>query len=389
MQFPYLQKIEKYITLCTRYQRGILLPYTSSFSGGILSVVVSGDWIDSYDVKIPDFPVRGVRRILVVADNLGAWDTSLLVFLQRMATRADELNLAIRFDDFPNGVTAMMELTRRPVPPVADVVAANTDWLGNLGEHGIRVWRAMRRGTAFAGRAVASVWRALRGAVRIRPDDWWRAFDDVGPRAILIVSLISFLIGLILAFVGAAQLKLFGAQVYVASLVAIAAIRIMGAMMTGIIMAGRTGASYAATIGTMQVNEELDAMHTMGIDSVGFLVAPRMAAMVVSMPVLTLLADIMAILGGAMVGIFMFNIPPHEYISYTAQAVDIHNFMVGVFHGLVYGIIIALCGCYYGITCGRNADAVGRATTRAVVAAIVWMVVATGIITFLFEVLGI
>ncbi len=262
-------------------------------------------------------------------------------------------------------------------------------FLEAVGRWGLGVYAAIWRGVSFIGAAFAAVGRFVRGGVFIRRVDWWAAFDAVGPRAVLIVSLISFLIGLILAFVGAAQLKLFGAHVYVASLVAIAAIRIMGAMMTGIIMAGRTGAAYAATIGTMQVNEELDALRVMGISSMDFLVLPRLIAMAVCMPVLTMLADFMAILGGAAVGCGMFHIPMAEYYSYTVQALDIQNFAVGIFHGWVYGIIIALCGCYYGIRCGRDAGAVGRATTSAVVSSIVWMVVATGFLTFLFEVLGI
>ncbi len=159
--------------------------------------------------------------------------------------------------------------------------------------------------------------------------------------------------------------------------------------MTGIIMAGRTGAAYAATIGTMKTNEELDALHTMGINTTDFLVLPRVVALIICMPILTLLADVMAVLGGAAVGIGMFRIPLAEYWNYTMMAIDMQNFAVGIFHGVVYGAIIALCGCYYGMNCGRNADSVGIATTRAVVVSIVWMVVATGIITFVFEVLGI
>ncbi len=264
-----------------------------------------------------------------------------------------------------------------------------TNFLSRVGDWGLKIYGAFMRGCAFVGEVFLSIWRMICCHANSRYADWATAFADVGPRAVLIVSLISFLIGLILAFVGAAQLKLFGAQVYVASLVAIAAIRIMGAMMTGIIMAGRTGASYAATIGTMQVNEELDALQTMGINKIDFLVLPRMIAMIVCMPILTMLSDFMAILGGAFIGIFMMGIAPAEYISFTNAALDISNFSVGIFHGLVYGIIIALCGCYYGINCGRNAGAVGVATTRAVVMSIVWMIVATGLITFLFEVIGI
>ena len=159
--------------------------------------------------------------------------------------------------------------------------------------------------------------------------------------------------------------------------------------MVGIIMAGRTGASYAATIGTMQVNEEIDALKTMGIPVTDFLVLPRILALVITMPFLTILADFMGILGGAAVGVFMLDIAPPEYWKYSLNAFKMGNFLVGLFHGFVFGIIIALCGCYYGVNCGRNADSVGFATTRAVVSSIVWMIVMTGFITWGFEVMGI
>ena len=223
----------------------------------------------------------------------------------------------------------------------------------------------------------------------MRQVDFLFALQDCSYKAIGLVSLVSFMVGLILAFVGAIQLKTFGAQIYVASLVAIGMTRIMGAIMVGIIMAGRTGAAYAATIGTMQVNEEIDALKTMGIPTTDFLVLPRIMALTIATPILVILADFMGIIGGATVGILMLDISAPEYYKYTINALDLTNFLVGVFHGLVFGIVISLCGCYFGIYCGRNADSVGRATTQAVVSAIVWMIVVTGIITVIFEVLEI
>ena len=197
------------------------------------------------------------------------------------------------------------------------------------------------------------------------------------------------MVGLILAFVGAVQLKLFGAQIYVASLVTIGMTRIMGAIMIGVIMAGRTGASYAATIGTMQVNEEVDALKTMGIPVSDFLVLPRVLALMITMPFLTIMADFMGIFGGGAVSILMLDIAPQEYWRLSMEALNMANFLVGIFHGFVFGIVIALCGCYYGVFCGRNADSVGVATTKAVVSAIVWMILMTGVITLTCEVMGI
>lgn len=356
--------------------------------GRRLTIGISGDWHRQYPRVPRGASNENITEIIVSGRDLGAWDSSLLVFARAVMRAAAARGITARWVDMPPSVRKLIALMTpdnlaRPISvPVPGFVERVGDW-------GWRAWRAAVRGFEFIGLVWASVGRMMRGTAQTRRVDWWFAFDDVGPRAILIVSLISFLIGLILAFVGAAQLKLFGAQVYVASLVAIASIRIMGAMMTGIIMAGRTGAAYAAAIGTMQVNEELDALRVMGISRVDFLVLPRVIAMAVSMPILTLVADFMAVLGGMLVGVLMFQIPVAEYVSYTMDALGMQNFLVGIFHGFVYGLIIALCGCYYGINCGRNATAVGVATTRAVVMSIVWMVVATGLITFLFEVIGI
>ena len=145
----------------------------------------------------------------------------------------------------------------------------------------------------------------------------------------------------------------------------------------------------AATIGTMQVNEELDALQTMGLSNIDFLVLPRLLSLLIAMPILTMLADFMGILGGALVGVVMMGIPYQEYWKYAIDAFSLSNFLVGIFHGFCFGFIIALCGCYCGLTCGRNADSVGVATTRSVVYAIVWMIVVTGIITVVCQGLGI
>lgn len=362
-----------------------------SVSKGVLTIALSGDCtgaslLDAATLRrVAD---AGVAAVILDGRDITNWDSALVVFVRRVQRLAASRNMTVRIVKMPAGCMNMLGMTDAPacaLPPRR----APESRLAVVGDWGIRTYDAFRRAMVFVGRVGASVMRMFRGRANTRKIDWWFAFEDVGPRAILIVSLISFLIGLILAFVGAAQLKLFGAQVYVASLVAIASIRIMGAMMTGVIMAGRTGAAYAATIGTMQTNEELDALSTMGVSRMDFLVLPRVVALTVSMPILTLLADVMAILGGMLVGVAMFGIPAPEYIAYTLDALDFQNFSVGILHGAVYGIIIALCGCYYGINSGRNANSVGVSTTRAVVASVVWMIVATGIITFIFEVLGI
>ena len=212
---------------------------------------------------------------------------------------------------------------------------------------------------------------------------------ECGVAALPIISLTSLLFGLILAFVGAVQLTQFGAQIYVAGLVGIGMLRVMGAIMVGVVMSGRVGAAYAALIGTMQVNEEVDALSTMGISPHDFLVLPRLLALMAMIPLLTLYADLMGIVGGFVVGTVMLNLNPLEYINATIQMVPFKHLIIGLIYGTVFGAIVAVAGCYQGIRCGRSAQAVGQATTTAVVQAIVGIIVATAIITVICNVLGV
>jgi phospholipid/cholesterol/gamma-HCH transport system permease protein len=241
----------------------------------------------------------------------------------------------------------------------------------------------------FLGDAFTAFIRLLRGKARFRRSELFLIIQDCGAKAFPIVSLISVLVGLIFAFIGAIQLKMFGAEIYVADLVAIAMVRVMGAVMTGIIMAGRTGAAFAAQLGTMQVNEEIDALKTMGISPMEFLVLPRMLALMLMMPLLCLYSDLMGILGGLLVAVTMLDVNIMEYYVETKSAVTLTYLWIGLFHSVVFGVLVALAGCLRGIQCGRSASAVGEAATSAVVTGIVSIVVATGIITFLCEVLGI
>jgi phospholipid/cholesterol/gamma-HCH transport system permease protein len=210
-----------------------------------------------------------------------------------------------------------------------------------------------------------------------------------GPSALPIVSLISLLVGLILAFVGAVQLALFGAQIYIADLVGLGMTREMGGLMAAIIMSGRTGASYAAQLGTMQVNSEIDALKTMGFEPMEFLVLPRILALILIMPLLCLYADLMGIVGGALVTVSFFDVSLVEYLNRTANAVHLSDFTIGIVKCAVFGVLIALSGCMRGMQCGRSASSVGDAATSAVVTGIVFIVIADSLMTIMCNRLGI
>jgi phospholipid/cholesterol/gamma-HCH transport system permease protein len=241
----------------------------------------------------------------------------------------------------------------------------------------------------FLGEAAVALGRFLTGRASFRGSGLLLLLQECGVQALPIVSLISVLVGLILGFVGAIQLKMFGAQIFVADLVGISMVRIMGPIMAGVIMAGRTGAAFAAQIGTMQVNEEIDALLTLGVSPMEFLVIPRMLALIVMMPLLCLYADLMGIVGGAVVGTGMLDLSLTEYLNRTREAVTITHLWVGLLQSAVFGVLVAMAGCLRGIQCGRSASAVGEATTSAVVTSIVAIVVATAVITFVCQFLGI
>ena len=326
-------------------------------------------------------------HLILKNKGIGKWDSSLLVILYDLIKYLPKVK--VDTSDLPDGLKRLLALAfsvnRHPNAPPKNKIS----FLEQLGDLGLKIKSCFDNSISFLKEVCSSFGRWGTGRAVSRPIDFWLALDNCGPKAVGIVTLISFMVGLILAFVGALQLKSFGAQIYVASLVTIAMTRIMGAIMVGIIMAGRTGASYAAAIGTMQVNEELDALKTMGISKMDFLVLPRLLALTLAMPFLTILADLMGIIGGGFVGILMLDISPEEYWRFSVDAFNLTNFYVGIFHGFIFGIVIALCGCYFGIKTGRNADSVGLSTTKAVVFSIVWMIVMTGIITLICEVMDI
>jgi phospholipid/cholesterol/gamma-HCH transport system permease protein len=286
------------------------------------------------------------------------------------------------------GVRKLLELAAAVPERETGRGAPPAPLLARLGTAAARAAGAAREMITFLGEACLALGRFATGRARFRRADLMVTIQEAGPEALGIVSLISFLVGLILAYVGAVQLRRFGAEIYVADLVGIAMARQMGAIMTGIIMAGRTGAAYAAQLGTMRVNEEIDAVQTMGISPVEFLVLPRMLGLIVMMPLLTVYADIVGILGGALVGTGMLKVGFLPYWHRTWVAVDLSDFAVGLISASVFGVLVAIAGCLRGMQSGRSSAAVGLAATSAVVTGIVFIVIADAILTVIYDAVG-
>ena len=365
-------------------------------SADTLKVILSGHWnlggelpgADKIQQRLEGRP--GVRNLVFDTRELAQWDSGLLTFLVNVGTLCSRQKILLNRDGLPPGAQRLLELALA-VPEKTDARQAEgrVSFLANLGNQTVDLCRSAGEMLEFLGDTVIAIQRLLRGKAQYRRTDLGLIMQAVSAQALPIVSLICFLVGLILAFIGAIQLKLFGAQIYVADLVGIAMVRLMAAIMTGIVMAGRTGGAFAAQLGTMQVNQEIDALKTLGISPMEFLVLPRMVALAVMMPLLCLYANIMGILGGMVVGVGMLNIGFMEYYNETAKAIGLWNLGIGLFSGAVFGVIVALAGCMRGMQCGRSASAVGDAATSAVVTAIVGIILSTAVITILCNMLGI
>jgi phospholipid/cholesterol/gamma-HCH transport system permease protein len=361
-----------------------------------LSVSLSGRWTLEEEVPTAEEFERqvgaesGVRRVTFDTSGLTGWDTRLLTFLTDLYRHFSEKGIQLDGEGLPEGARRLLRLASAvPERAGARKAAKRESFFAMVGGSVIRFYRSLVEMLDFLGQSTTALLRFLAGKAAFRRSDLSLLFQECGAQALPIVSLISLLVGLILGFVGAIQLRMFGAEIFMADIVAIAMVRVMGAIMTGIIMAGRTGAAFAAQIGTMQVNEEIDAMKTLGISPVEFLVLPRMVALIIMMPLLCVYADLMGILGGVIVGVGMLGLNPMEYMNRTQEALTLHTFGIGIFHSAVFGVLVAMAGCLRGMQCGRSASDVGYATTSAVVTGIIAIIVATAIITFMCEVLGI
>ncbi|MGD8992421.1 MAG: ABC transporter permease [Desulfobacterales bacterium] len=365
-------------------------------AGNTLLVKLKGSW--TIDQRLPSVKEIGqqvesdatIKQIAFDVGQLSDWDSGLLSFLTKIINESSAKNITVNQEGLSEGIRKLLGLAFAvPERKGARKASKREPLLERIGASSIATAQASIDTISFIGETFLALLKLLAGKARYQRSDLILTIQQCGVQALPIVSLISVLVGLILAFIGAVQLMMFGAQIFVADLVGIAMVRVMGAVMVGVIMAGRTGAAFAAQIGTMQVNEEIDALQTLGISPMEFLVLPRMLALILMMPLLVVYADLMGILGGFIVGVGMLDITVTQYINQTINALNLYHFFIGLIHAVVFGVLIALAGCLRGIQCGRSASAVGQATTSAVVTSIVAIVVATAIITVVCNLLGI
>jgi len=331
-----------------------------------------------------------IRRVSFDTASLTAWDSGLISFLVQSSEYCRAHGIEQDRAGLAEGLKHLVELAEAVPEKKGTRGQSAKEWFfTRIGKATIGYETSITDFLSFIGELAIAVGRFVRGKARYRRVDLLEAIQQCGANAVGIVTLIAFLVGVILAFMGAVQLSQFGASIYVADLVGIGMVREMGAMMTAIIMSGRTGAAFAAKLGTMKVTQEIDALTTMGISPLEFLVLPRVLALVLMMPLLCIFADLVGILGGMFVGVFMLDLSAATYLRETISTLTLINLFGGLIKATFYGALIAIAGCLRGFQCGNSSSAVGDAATQAVVMSIVLVVVACGLFAVVFNFLGI
>lgn len=335
--------------------------------------------------------IRQAEKVVFDTSDLGEWDSSLMAFLSRLCRVARAQGMRIDYSSLPEGPSRLL-LLANCVPEVNSPAQGQRNYhplFTRVGTLTLWVWREFDGMMEFLGLCLLALGRFARGKARFRRSDFWLLIQQTGLEALPIVALIAFLVGMIMAFVGAVQLQKFGADIFVADLVGLAMVREMGAMMTGIILCGRTGAAYAAQIGSMKIGEEVDALSTFGISPIDFLVLPRLLAVTLMTPILVLFADAIGIIGGMLVGVSLLDVTMSQFINRLISSLSLLQISTGLIKSVFFGMLVAYTGCLRGMQCGSSSAEVGRVTTSAVVTGITMLIIADAVFAILFNVIGI
>ena len=358
-------------------------------------VVPVGVW-SMYEIlpKVPEVfsKIRALKptRVVINASKMDSWDTSFISFILELKRACAKFNLAFDESTLPEDVLSILELVKNSESEKSANSSPKKRSIRKTFHDALKkTFAVCKDGIGFLGDVILESLSILCGRSKFRSKEFLIISEQVGIRALGIVALIGFLVGLILAFISIVQLTKMGAGIYCADLVGIAMMREMGCLMTAIIMSGRTGAAFAATIGTMVVNEEIDAIQTSGLSSFRFIIIPRMLALALMMPLLCIFADLIGIAGGMFAAITMLDMNITQYLSETQSAIVLGDFFCGLVKSVFFAFLIAGIGCWQGMRCGRDAEAVGQATTNAVVESITAIIMADAVFAVIFNALGV
>jgi phospholipid/cholesterol/gamma-HCH transport system permease protein len=353
-------------------------------------LILQGDWRGAPDGALTPAPAELARshapQVTVDGQALTQWDGGLAAALWTQLTPLLQQGAQLHLDGLPAPVHAVLELALQREAAAGPGTVAPHPHTADATEPSMVTQLLVT--AQFFGEVLLAFTRLLRGRSDMRVVDLWRQLDQTGPLSLGIVSLSCFLIGLMLAYMGGAQLEKFGAPAYIADVVTVGMVRELAGLMTGVILSGRLGAAFAAQLGSMQANEEIDALRALGINPIDYLVMPRLLALVMVAPLVIAYAALVGVVAGLPAATLVYGVPAVEYMHQSINALTWTHIWIGLFKGTLYTALVALAGCREGLHAGRNAQAVGAATTAAVVKALVWIFAAACLSTIVFQSLG-
>ena len=373
---------------------GVLLKIRRSQQS--LEIDLTGEWralqLEQIDAALAGVDLTGAHDIVVDTQDLSALDLSGAWRLRDFLTRARNSGADVRFRNAPPDQLRLIDTTMKgeaPVPPCREeeeygIAPLTEAGLAEIGLYSVREWRDLMAAMAFLGRVLATIGRAVRSLNRLRPISITRHVYETGITALPIIALIAFLISVIIAYLGAQELRRFGAEIFVVDLVTIGVLREMGVLLTSIIVAGRSGSAFAAEIGSMKLNEEVDALYAVGVDPFEALVLPRVLGLMITLPLLTIVADIIGLMGGALLCRYLLDIPITQYLTRANEAIAPATFWVGLVKAPVFAMLIGMAGTYRGMQVRDSSRELGRLTTVAVVQAIFLVILADALFAVLF-----
>ena len=374
-----------------------------AYNNSLLEIKLAGDWILDSELSTASLPDEfdseleqqfkqnpELKSVQITMDQVTAWNSALLTSILSLSELCAQYQVKFDMAQLPLEMNRLIKLSSKiPSMGMNNHHKKNFSFLHNVGSDVIASVKDVGEVVKFISESGVAFVSMIKGKAIYRSSDTWLIMQQTGAEAMPIVSLLNFLVGAILGYIGAMQLEKFGAEIFIGDMVGVAMTREIAAIITGIIMAGRSGAAFAAQLGTMKVNEEIDALRSMGLSPMEFLVLPRMIGMMLMMPLLAIYANVMGILGGALVAYAMLNITFEQYIGVVVKSVGLNDIAAGVFMATVFGVIVAVVGCQKGMSCGNNAEAVGASTTSAVVTSTVIIFISAAVLTVIYGVLGI
>jgi phospholipid/cholesterol/gamma-HCH transport system permease protein len=365
-------------------------------SGQSLEIELKGEWralqLEQIDAALGALELGDAHRVVIGTQGLTALDLSGAWRLREFVGHTRASGAEVQFRGAPPDQLRLVDATLAGIAPNAPSAQAEELGLAPLTELGlteiglysVREWRDLLAALAFMGRMGTTIGRAITGFKRLRPISITRHIYETGITAIPITALIAFLISVIIAYMSAQELRRFGAEIFVVDLVTIGVLREMGVLLTSIIVAGRSGSAFAAEIGSMRLNEEVDALQAIGVDPFEVLVLPRVLGLMIALPLLTIIADIIGLMGGAVLCRYLLDIPITQYLTRVAESISHTTFWVGLMKAPVFAVLIAMAGTYRGMQVRDSSRELGRLTTVAVVQSIFLVILADALFAVLF-----